>query len=77
MLSGLAKSNDELWFQKAELITSWSEGDPGELGLARTVGFFSEKVVDRLTLIRFRDDIGNQWITGAYTHVPFQIPEGW
>jgi len=37
MMKGLANSNDELWFQKASLVTSWSPNDPGELGLARVV----------------------------------------
>lgn len=76
-MSGMAKSNDKLWFQSAKIINSWEPSDPGSLGIFRMVGFFTEKVVDRLTVIRFKDGVGNQWITAAYTHVTFKVPEAW
>jgi hypothetical protein len=78
MIQGLTYSYDELWFQKGEIVDSWVSGDAATFQVGRAVQFFTDKVENRFTIVRFKDDgANNLWVLGAYTHAPFQIPKNW
>lgn len=78
MMGGLAKSYDELWFQKSKLVGHWNEKDSVVFDVTHTVSYFKDKVTDRFTLLKIRDETTkNEFLLGAYTHVPFTVPEAW
>lgn len=46
------------------------------LDLQATAKMFETKVTNRVTLVRFTDGVSTS-ILGAFTHIPFQLPDTW
>jgi hypothetical protein len=72
-MGGLTASYSDIWFQKAVKVAGWSSLSGTMFNLDSAAKFFSTKVTDRLTIIRFTNGTANS-ILGAFTHIPFQLP---
>ena len=73
LMGGLTASYTDIWFQRATKVAGWSSQAATMFNLEQAATFFSKKVTDRLTLIRFTDGTKIS-ILGAFTHIPFQLP---
>lgn len=73
LIGGLTSSYTDIWFQNASKVASWSAASGTLLTLEQAATFFETKVTDRVTLIQFTDGTTN-FILGAFTHIPFQLP---
>ena len=48
------------------------------LDVAHAVEYFKEKVTSRFTVMKIRDETTlEEFLLGAYTHVPFKVPDAW
>jgi hypothetical protein len=73
LIGGLTSSYSDIWFQNAALVASWTNSSDPALNVDEAAKLFKTKVTERITLIHFRD-LTRDYIVGAYTNIPFQLP---
>jgi hypothetical protein len=75
LITALSVSYEDLWFQSANLVQTWSAPP---LTLDKVGSFFDGDASDnQLFLFSLKDAANNNYLAAAYSHIGFPLPSNW